>query len=83
MSKTSFNAMVSNDDWNAGKHKYEQTRLAQKRGLGKQTCHNEAIFLRKICGTFSAKNFFHKNVLVPEVEVTTTNLTKDSLCCRC
>ena len=25
MSKTSFNAMVLNDDWNAGKHKYEQT----------------------------------------------------------
>ena len=68
MSKTSFNAMVSNDDWNAGKHKYEQTRLAQKRGLGKQTCHNEAIFLRKIAALFRPKTFFIKMFLFPKLK---------------
>ena len=68
MSKTSFNAMVLNDDWNAGKHKYEQTRLAQKRGLGKQTCHNEAIFWEKFAALFRPKSFFIKMFLFSKLK---------------
>ena len=56
---------VGDDD---AKRKYEQTRLAQKRALGKQTCHNEAVFLRKVAALFRPKTFFIKMFLFPKLK---------------